>query len=309
MADHTMRRRPLYWLADGDEAPQVPRGLVLVSALPGAIDAGHICDVTSRYLHESLEHRRIATFDADELIDFRSSRPVAKFDGRGFSMDAVPEIAVDLMWDEAGKPFLLLFGQEPDLRWNGAADSLVELCDVFGVSSHVTLRSVPAEVPHTRLIAMVPHANAVARAAGAPVPPDSEPMEVPASFAAFTETVMETAEISSRGFVAQIPHYLTRTAFPAGALALLRRVSEAVDLQLPLADLGEVVSVSSRVIDSDVEENDELGRHIASLEEAYDAVRSSLGEGERTVLDTPTPDEIGESLERFLAESSRDDEE
>lgn len=297
----------LYRIADGAEAPQVPRGLTLVSTIPGAIDAGRICTVTERYLHDSLEHRRVVTFNSDELIDFRSSRPKGQFDGRGFTLDAIPELAIDLMWDDAGTPFLLLFGPEPDLRWETLSDVLVDVCETFAIDTHVSLRSVPAEVPHTRVISMIPHANATARAHGAPVPPNSDPIDVPISFSAFAEVRMEHAAIPSRGFVAQVPHYLTRASFPAGALALLRRVSDVAQLQLPLADLGDVVTVSSRVIDSDVEDNEELSRYVQELEEVYDAVRSHSGEGEeRTVLDTPTAEEIGESLERFLAESTND---
>lgn len=297
----------LYRIAGGAEAPRIPRGLTLISTIPGAIDAGRICAVTERYLHDSLEHRRVVTFNSDELIDFRSSRPQGQFDGRGFSLEAIPEFAIDLMWDDAGAPFLLLFGPEPDLRWNALSESLVDVCETFAIDTLISLRSVPAEVPHTRVIAMIPHANAPARAHGAPTPSCSQPIDVPVSFGAFVEVRMERAVIPSRGFVAQVPHYLTRTSFPAGALALLRRVSEIAELQLPLADLGDVVAVSSRVIDSDVEENEELGRHIEALEEAYDAVRAQAGEGEeRTVLDTPTAEEIGESLERFLAESTND---
>lgn len=309
VVDVSGKSQMLYSMNSGDDAPRVPRGLVLVSALPGVIDAGQVCDVTSTYLHDSLEHRRVVTFDADEIVDYRASRPLGRFDGRGFSINEVPEVAIELMWDERGEPFLFLFGPEPDLRWKAMSEALIDVCEVLGVRLHVSIRSVPAEVPHTRLVSMVPHANGVARANDRHEAPDSEPLEVPVSFSAFAEVAMEAAEISSRGFVAQVPHYLARSSFPAAVLALLRRVSESAQLQFPLTDLGEVVSVSSKVIESDVRENGELSQHVEVLEKAYDSVRAQSGEGDRTVLDTPTAEEIGASLEKFLQETARDEEE
>lgn len=299
--------RDLYRVTSGALAPSVPRGLTLVSTLPGVIDAGQVCRVAATYLTDSLPHERLITFEADELIDFRSSRPLALFDGSRFALDSEPSLHIDLLHDEAGVPFLLMSGLEPDLRWYAMSDALVEICETFEIARHMSLRAVPAEVPHTRVISLVPHANAVAQPRSPEDAYRTAPLEVPASFAAFLDVRLEAAGLSSQGFVAQIPHYLSRTSFPAGALALLRRVGQAAGLSFGLMGLGDIVEASTRLISTEVAENRELEAHVRDLEEAYDAMQHGVGEDAHTVLDMPTADEIGDRLERFLAENTRDD--
>src|SRR5699024_9705973 len=61
---------------------------------------------------------------------------------------------------------------------------------------------------------------------------------IPAAFGTLLEHRLGRAGHPAMGYAAQVPHYLARTDFPAGALALLRRVSEAAGLDLPLVHLG-----------------------------------------------------------------------
>ena len=109
------------------------------------------------------------------------------------------------------------------------------------------------------------------------------------------------------GYAAQIPHYLARTDFPAGALALLRRVSEAAGLDLPLVHLGDLTDAATVALQGSLEQNAEVRQIVSALEEQYD----SLSDGEdtsplATTMDLPTADEIGEHFERFLADHDGD---
>lgn len=128
-------------------------------------------------------------------------------------------------------------------------------------------------------------------------------MIVPASFGAYLERELGRADHRAMGFVAQIPHYLTRSDFPAGALALLRRVSTAAGLELPLVDLGDLADAAAVALGVTLADNDEVQGVVDSLEEAYDAMhRDGSGPaGLATTLDMPTADEIGDHFARFLA--------
>ena len=61
--------------------------------------------------------------------------------------------------DTGGTPFLLLRGPEPDIRWEGFARAVREVVERFDVRRVVSLGAVPMAVPHTRPIAITPHAN------------------------------------------------------------------------------------------------------------------------------------------------------
>ena len=102
-------------------APQVTGdegdGPVLVHALEGFADAGHAIKLASDHLRQSLESELVATFSTDELMDYRSRRPLMTFTGDQFTDVAMPELTLHAVRDNNGTPFLLLSGAEPDLRW------------------------------------------------------------------------------------------------------------------------------------------------------------------------------------------------
>jgi len=64
-------------------APQLSstdgRGPVLVHALEGFSDAGHAIRLASRHLKDNLDTELVASFAIDELLDYRSRRPLMTF--------------------------------------------------------------------------------------------------------------------------------------------------------------------------------------------------------------------------------------
>ena len=59
----------------------VPTGLPLVAGLTGFADAGGAVAQTTEYLLSTLDTTVVATFDADELLDYRARRPIILFEG------------------------------------------------------------------------------------------------------------------------------------------------------------------------------------------------------------------------------------
>lgn len=300
--------RDLYAFESAEVIAAVPRGrLALVHALPGIVDAGNACRIAGTYLRESLRHVRLVTFDADELLDYRSSRPQATFDGSAYTEVEIPEVVLYLMYDEADRPFLFLDGPEPDLQWRRLSQALVDLVEFFDVDQVVSMNAIPMAVPHTRPISLLAHANAQAQLDPTEQREGTGSMIVPASFGALLEKDLERAGHPALGYVAQVPHYLVRSDFPAGALALLRRVSAATGLELPLVELGDLSEMAADAIAESLADNEEVLAVVSSLEEAWDATRDRREEmGIASTVDMPTADEIGDHFERFLAQHDED---
>lgn len=302
--------RELYAFESSDVIAAVPRGrLTLVHALPGIVDAGNASKIAGTYLKDSLRHVRLVTFDADELVDYRGSRPQAVFDGRSFTSVEIPEAALHLMYDEADRPFLFLEGPEPDLQWRRFAEALIDLVEFFDVERVVSINAIPMAVPHTRPISLIAHANADSLLEREPSSlAMTTEMVVPASFGAHLERELRRAGHDAMGFVAQIPHYLTRSDFPAGSLALLRRVSATTGLELPLVDLGDLTDAAASALGETLADNEEVQGIVSALEDTYDAMHhdGADGSGLATTVDMPTGDEIADHFERFLA--TQDDE-
>lgn len=315
--------RDLYRFESTEVLEAVPRtGLTLVHALPGMVDAGNSCRIASKYLRDVLRHLRLVTFETDELIDYRGARPQATFDGTSFTEVEAPELTLWLMYDEKDRPFLFLDGPEPDLQWRRLTEALIDLVEYFDVERVVGMQGIPMAVPHTRPIGLFAHTNdpVLLRSPGAAATPapgtdpgaDAEEdgtieMLIPAAFSAMLEHRLGKAGHPAMGYAAQIPHYLARTDFPAGALALLRRVSEAADLDLPLVHLGDLSDAAIVALQGTIAQNNEVRQIVGALEEQYDSMEADDSPGPlATAMDLPTAEEIGEHFERFLADQDAD---
>ena len=64
-------------------------GPTLIVALQGYADAGHAVESSANHLLHALEHRPVASFHSDELIDYRSRRPLWLFE----ALDAIVRAA------------------------------------------------------------------------------------------------------------------------------------------------------------------------------------------------------------------------
>ena len=312
--------RDLYRFESTEVLEAVPRGgLTLVHALPGMVDAGGACRIASTYLRDELRHLPLVSFDTDELVDYRGARPQATFDGTSYVDVELPELTLSLMYDERDRPFLFLDGPEPDLQWRRLTEALIDLVEYFDVERVVGMQAVPMAVPHTRPIGLFAHANDPAllgRPSTRPTPApgtspdpeseDSAELVIPAAFSALLEHRLGRAGHPAMGYAAQVPHYLNRTDFPAGALALLRRVSEAAELDLPLVHLGDLTDAATVALQGTLAQNGEVRQIVSALEEQYDAMKDAEQSPLATTMDLPTADELGEHFERFLADHDGD---
>ena len=80
----------------------------LIVALAGFFDAGAAQALVVRHLMERLDHRVVATFDIDQLLDYRGRRPVMTYAADHWSEYEDPTLALYRFVDDEGTPFLLL---------------------------------------------------------------------------------------------------------------------------------------------------------------------------------------------------------
>ncbi|RZU49091.1 putative ATP-grasp superfamily ATP-dependent carboligase [Krasilnikovia cinnamomea] len=295
----------LYELADDLPGLDSP---VLVQALTGFVDAGSAIQLTREHLLEQLDGKVVATFDVDQLLDYRSRRPTMVFVEDHWESYEQPSLALHLLRDRLGTPFLLLAGPEPDLQWERFITAVTDLVERLGVRLTVGLNAIPMAVPHTRPVGVTAHATDQ-RLLG-----DHESwlqrVQVPASVGNLLEFRLGAAGHDAMGYAAHVPHYLAQTTYPAAAELLLDSVAAGTGLALPTGQLRDAAALVREEIDKQVGEDEQASRLVAALEQQYDAfVRGRAGNllaGSGESL--PTADELGAELERFLAEQSRDGE-
>jgi hypothetical protein len=287
-------------------APQLSsadgRGPVMIHALEGFSDAGHAIKLAAAHLKDTLNTELVASFAIDELLDYRSRRPLMTFKTDHFTHYDDPELSLYALHDTVGTPFLLLAGLEPDLRWERFITAVRLLAERLGVRQVIGLGTIPMAVPHTRPVTMTAHAND--KELIAEHQPWVGEVQVPASVSNLLEYRMAQHGHEAVGYTVHVPHYLAQTDYPAAAEALLAEVSRTAALQIPLAALGEAGAEVLAKINDQVESSAEVAQVVTALERQYDAFvaaqenRSLLARDE----DLPSGDELGAEFERFLAQ-------
>jgi predicted ATP-grasp superfamily ATP-dependent carboligase len=286
-------------------APEQRAGLVLVHALAGDFDAGHAAGVAAGHLIGALDSRVVARFDADVLVDYRAHRPRMTFDGDRYSSYVAPEIVVHALEDDAGVPFLLLQGPEPDFRWEAFVAAVSGLVDRLGVTSVVALQAIPMPVPHTRPVTVTAHA--VRRPLIETYPVYWGEMRIPASAAALLELRLGEAGVDALGVAAHVPHYLAQAAYPAAAQTLVEHLASLTGLHLPTEALADASQAHRTEVDAQIARSAENTAVVAALEQQFDSFTAAREEngllGESGAM--PSGEEIASEFERFLADRDR----
>jgi len=279
---------------------------VLVHALSGFLDAGGARQIAVAHLLATHGHRTVAEFDIDAIYDYRARRPRLVFDTDHYASIDYPELLLSEVRDKRDQGFLLLHGPEPDFAWRTFNRAVIEIIERYGVRRTVGMNAIPWPAPHTRPVGMSAHATDPSLVAGRPTFVGA--IEVPGHLGGALELALGDSGHEAMGFAAHIPHYLTQVEFPKAALALLREVAVAGDLDLDLAALEVSARESERDIDAQVSTNPENVEAVQALEAQYDAIlrgaESALPLQESGPL--PSGDEIAAQLEQFLREMDDD---
>ena len=278
---------------------------VLVHGLTGFMDAGGATRMAVEHVLESCPTSRVATFDIDDLYDYRSRRPKTIFNADHYESVQMPELVVDAVIDEQGERFLMLHGAEPDTAWSALSDSIIDLAEQLGVRLAVGLHAIPWPAPHTRPINVTVHANDPALLAGAR--PWVGSLEVPGSLSALLEVRLGERDRSAMGFAAHIPHYLVQAEFPRGALVLLQSLCSATGLAVPLDGLRDAAEESDADISIQIATNPENLEAVTTLEEQYDTLMSGRADLPQTPGEITTDADIAAQVEAFLADLEQDD--
>jgi PAC2 family protein len=292
-----------------DEVPELTgiTDLTMVLVLDGFLDAGNAAAHAARHLADLDNGPRgagpvVATFDVDQFHDYRARRPAMSFVRDHYESYDAPRLLVRLLHDSGGTPYLLLHGPEPDNRWEAFARAVREVVERLGVTRVVAMGSVPMAVPHTRPIAITPHANRAELVPGAS--PWRGELRIPSSAQSLLEVRLGEWGFPMLGFVAHIPHYLAQLDYPKAAAVLLEQVELAGHLTIDLTELRELATERETEIERYLSANEEVGEVVQALERQYDAFERAEEEGSSLLASDeplPTGEEIGRQFEQFLA--------
>src|SRR5699024_1515514 len=162
--DNSFGRRPRNAMYEMEypvplEADSPDEGIPMLIALQGYADAGQAIAVSGNHLLEALESSVVASFNLDDLLDYRARRPGVTIDENRISKSDRLRRAVRIVKHGNDRPALLVAGPEPDLKCEASGHAIVEMAQRANVSQAISFYAAPMTVPHTRPLVISAHAS------------------------------------------------------------------------------------------------------------------------------------------------------
>jgi proteasome assembly chaperone (PAC2) family protein len=262
---------------------------VMICAFEGWNDAGDAASGAVAHLDEVWQAEYLAELDPEDYYDFQVNRPTIAFGASGARELEWPTTRVTVArLPLQQRDVVLVHGIEPSMRWKSFCQELLAFADELGVEMVVTLGALLADTPHTRPIPVTGTATeeAVADALGL----ETSQYEGPTGIVGVLQDACTQVGLPAVSVWAAVPHYVAQPPCPKATVALLRKVEDLLDIQVPLGDLEEEARAWQTGVDELAEEDAEVADYVRSLEEARDTAELPEASG----------DAIAREFERYL---------
>ena len=280
-----------------DRIPELERP-ILIAGFTGWNDAAEAASLAVGTLGDAWEAKRFGAFDADEFLDYQSTRPqITLSDGVTRTIEW-PENALSATAPSltalGGRGAVLLSGPEPNFRWRSFCDAVAETAKDLGAEMVVTMGALLADVPHSRPVTV--SANSQDPVLVENLRLSASRYEGPTGITGVLHRVCAEAGLPSVSFWASVPHYLPAVPSAPAALALLQSLSVLLEMDVDTSALEETASSYQEQVSVAVSQDSDLSSYVQMLEERFDA---QVEGGERNL---PTGDDLAQELEGFLRE-------
>jgi proteasome assembly chaperone (PAC2) family protein len=273
--------------------PELPRLVdpVMIAAFEGWNDAGEAASAALEHLELSWDATPLLTIDPEEYYDFQVTRPHVRLaDGvtRRIEWQTTRLSVATLPGTE--RHVVLVNGIEPNMRWRTFCAELLGYIDQLGVTKVITLGALLTDTPHTRPTPVSGISYDKASAKQMQVEPST--YQGPTGIVGVFQQACVEHGVPALSFWASVPHYVSQARVPKAAVALLHRVEEALDVEVPLGGLPEQAEEWERTVSEMAEADDEVREYVRQLEEQAEADGEELPEADG--------DAIAADFERYL---------
>jgi proteasome assembly chaperone (PAC2) family protein len=230
----------------------------LMLAFEGWNDACEAASSAIGFVNSRLRGVPLADIDPDDYYDFTVRRPVVQYQAGRSSEISWPSNEFRYGVTDEGLELITGLGVEPHMRWRGYCESIVELAVDMGVQRCLILGAYLADVVYSQPVAVSGFASDPALLEQFEIEPTT--YEGPTGIVGVLANSLIEEGVEVLSIWAGLPHYISATPNPRGALALLRKVSQYLeipfDLQMMKQDALNFEEEISRVVASDEELSD-----------------------------------------------------
>jgi proteasome assembly chaperone (PAC2) family protein len=275
-----------------DRRPELTRP-VLVAAFRGWNDGAQAATLAAGYLAKTWAAERFADVDPEDFFDFQATRPhVSLEEGLTRRIDWPETAFYHARPDGLDRDVVLLLGIEPNLRWRTFSDLVVGLANDLGVELMITLGALLADVPHTRAAPVTGSASdeELVERLGL----SASRYEGPTGIVGVLHDVCRQRGIPSASLWAAVPHYVSLTPSPRGALALCERLGALIGVSVEADELEEAARSYEEQVSEAVATDEETAAYVEELERRADQLEEAS--------ELPSGDALAAELTRFLRE-------
>jgi proteasome assembly chaperone (PAC2) family protein len=279
-----------------DRRPELTRP-VLVAAFRGWNDGAQAATLAAGYLAKTWGAERFAEVDPEDFFDFQATRPhVSLEEGLTRRIDWPETAFYHARPDGLDRDVVLLLGIEPNLRWRTFGDLVVGLANDLDVELMITLGALLADVPHTRPAPVTGSATdeELVERLGL----SGSRYEGPTGIVGVLHDVCRQRGIASASLWAAVPHYVSLTPSPRGALALCERLGTLIGATVDGDELEEAARSYEEQVSEAVASDEETAAYVEELERRADQLEEAT--------DLPSGDALAAELTRFLREREQD---
>ena len=246
------------------------RDPILVAAFEGWNDAGDAASGAVEHLELIWDARPLAELDSEDYYDYQVNRPqVRQVDGVTREIQW-PATRISVCSPPGGeRDVLLLRGIEPNMRWRGFCEDLLEIIEDLGVTTVVILGALLADTPHTRPVPVTGTAYSTESAERFNL--EQTRYEGPTGITGVLQHECVAAGVPAISFWAAVPHYVSQPPNPKATVALLRRVEDVLDVEVPLGELPAQAEEWEESVTEMTADDEEIAEYVQSLEERGDA--------------------------------------
>jgi proteasome assembly chaperone (PAC2) family protein len=279
-----------------DRRPELTRP-VLVAAFRGWNDGAQAATLAAGYLAKTWGAERFAEVDPEDFFDFQATRPhVSLEEGLTRRIDWPETAFYHARPDGLDRDVVLLLGIEPNLRWRTFSDLVVGLANDLGIELMITLGALLADVPHTRSAPVTGSATdeELVERLGL----SASRYEGPTGIVGVLHDVCRQRGIASASLWAAVPHYVSLTPSPRGALALCERLGTLIGATVDGDELEEAARSYEEQVSEAVASDEETAAYVEELERRADQLEEAT--------ELPSGDALAAELTRFLREREQD---
>jgi proteasome assembly chaperone (PAC2) family protein len=246
-----------------DSQPALRRP-VLILAFGGWSDAGDSATTSVRYLTDQLMATKFAGIDPEDFYDFSILRPQVRL---------VDGLQREIHWPTYDfhhgsgigieRDFVFGVGAEPHLRWRGFSETILRVVRECKIELVVTLGAYLDEVLYTRPVPLTGFASD---------PRLMNELELlPSRYQGPTGIVGVLGDVCRRNGIphmslwATLPHYLSASPNPRGALALVLRLTQWLGMRVDTGPLERAAAEFQNKVNEVVNNDANLSGFIREL--------------------------------------------